>query len=166
MITYFCFGTFETFLPVYLLLIGVPAWQTGIIFAVQVVVIALTKPFFGRRADKGNPKKQIAAGMLITGLALGIMGLTIDFRILLVLSCIFGIGMSISTVATNVYAANTAEKNQLGASLGALSSIMDIGHSSGPLISGIVIMLAGYQIGFGLCLVLSVLTSVFVLITR
>lgn len=166
MITYFCFGTFETFLPVYLLLIGVPAWQTGIIFAVQVVVIALTKPFFGRRADKGNPKKQIAAGMLITGLSLGIMGLTIDFRILLVLSCIFGIGMSISTVATNVYAANTAEKNQLGASLGALSSIMDIGHSSGPLISGIVIMLAGYQIGFGLCLVLSVLTSVFVLITR
>ncbi len=73
MITYFCFGTFETFLPVYLLLIGVPAWQTGIIFAVQVVVIALTKPFFGRRADTGNPQKQIAAGMLLTGLSLGIM---------------------------------------------------------------------------------------------
>lgn len=166
MITYFCFGTFETFLPVYLLLIGVPAWQTGIIFAVQVVVIALTKPFFGRRADTGNPKKQIAAGMLVTGLSLGIMGLTITFWILLVLSCIFGIGMSLSTVATNVYAANTAKKNELGASLGALSSIMDIGHTSGPLISGIIITFAGYQTGFGLCLVLSVLTSVFVLMTR
>ena len=44
MIAYFCFGTFETFLPVYLLFTGVPAWQTGIIFAVQVVVISLTKP--------------------------------------------------------------------------------------------------------------------------
>ncbi len=118
MITYFCFGTFETFLPVYLLLIGVPAWQTGVIFAVQVVVIALTKPFFGRRADTGNPKKQIAVGMLVTGLSLGIMGLTINFWILLVLSCIFGIDMSLSTVATNVYAANTAKKNELGASLG------------------------------------------------
>ena len=155
MMTYFCFGTFETFLLVYLLLIGVPAWQTGVIFAVQVVVIALTKSFFGRRADTGNPKKQIAVGMLVTGCSLGVMGLTINFWILLVLSCIFGIGMSLSTLATNVYAANTAKKNELGASLGALSSIMDIGHTSGPFISGIIITFAKYQTGFGMCLVLS-----------
>ncbi len=165
MITYFCFGTFETFLPVYLLFTGVPAWQTGIIFAVQVVVIALTKPFFGKQADRGDPQKQIALGMLITGLSLGAMGLAADFWILIALSCVFGIGMSLSTVATNVYAADTAEKNELGASLGALSSIMDIGHASGPLVCGIVITLAGYQTGFGLCLLLSVFATVFVLIT-
>jgi len=165
MITYFCYGTFETFLPVYLLLSGVPTWQTGIIFAVQVVIIALTKPFFGRLADRGNPQKQIAAGMLITGISLGAIGLFQNFWILLAVSCVFGIGMSLSTVATNVYAADTAKKDELGASLGALSSIMDIGQASGPLICGVVIMFAGYQTGFGLCLVLAVLTTFLVLIT-
>ena len=73
--------------------------------------------------------------------------------------------MSLSTVATNVFAADTAEKNELGASLGALSSIMDIGHASGPLVCGMVITFAGYQTGFGLCLLLSVFATVFVLIT-
>jgi MFS family permease len=165
MITYFCYGTFETFLPVYLLLSGVPTWQTGIIFAVQVVIIALTKPFFGRLADRGNPHKQIAAGMLITGGSLGAIGLSQNFGILLVVSCVFGIGMSLSTVATNVYAADTAKKDEIGASLGALSSIMDIGHASGPLVCGVVIMFAGYQTGFGLCLVLAFLTTLLVLWT-
>lgn len=165
MITYFCFGTFETFLPVYLLFSGVPAWQTGLIFSVQVVIIALTKPIFGRLADKGDPHKQIAIGMLITGISLGAIGVFQNIWILLAISCVFGIGMSLSTVATNVYAANTAEKNELGASLGALSSIMDIGHASGPLVCGVVITLAGYQTGFGLCLLLSVFATVFVLIS-
>jgi len=165
MITYFCYGTFETFLPVYLLLNGVPTWQTGIIFAVQVVIIALTKPFFGRLADRGNPHKQIAAGMLITGGSLGAIGLSQNFGILLFVSCVFGIGMSLSTVATNVYAADTAKKDEIGASLGALSSIMDIGHASGPLVCGVVIMFAGYQTGFGLCLVLAFLTTLLVLWT-
>ena len=165
MTTYFCYGTFETFLPVYLLLNGIPTWQTGIIFAVQVVIIALTKPFFGRLADRGSPQKQIAAGMFLTGISLGAIGLFTNFGILLGVSCVFGIGMSLSTVATNVYAADTAKKNELGASLGALSSIMDIGQASGPLICGVIITFAGYQAGFGLCLVLAVLTTLLVLIT-
>jgi predicted MFS family arabinose efflux permease len=48
--------------------------------------------------------------------------------------------------------------------MGALSSIMDIGQSAGPLITGIIITLAGYTYGFfaGLILVLLV-TGIFVL---
>ena len=56
--------------------------------------------------------------------------------------------MSLSTVATSAYVADIAEKEELGASMGALSSIMDIGHSAGPLITGILIASTGYGVGF------------------
>jgi len=153
MATYFCFGTFETFLPLYLLAAGVSAWQTGIIFFVQVVIIAATKPFFGRLADRSDPVRQILLGLLLTGGSLGTFSLTGNFWLLLGISCVFGVGMSLSTVAANVYAANVAEQNRLAASMGALSSIMDIGHSAGPLVAGVAAAFAGYAAGFTLCLI-------------
>jgi predicted MFS family arabinose efflux permease len=48
--------------------------------------------------------------------------------------------------------------------MGALSSIMDIGQSSGPLITGIIITAAGYTSGFLVSFLLSLaVTIVFVL---
>ncbi|MDV0443709.1 MFS transporter [Methanorbis rubei] len=155
MATYFCFGAFETFLPLYLLSTGISAWQTGIIFFVQVIVIAATKPFFGKRADQKDPVRQMLFGLFLTGCSLGAFILTGNFWFLLGISCIFGIGMSLSTVAANIYAANITEQNRLGASMGALSSLMDIGHSAGPLIAGVAVALAGYAAGFLLCFVLA-----------
>ncbi|MDD5025417.1 MAG: MFS transporter [Methanoregula sp.] len=46
MATYFAFGTFETFLPLFLFGKGIGAGGIGIIFAVQVLIIAATKPVF------------------------------------------------------------------------------------------------------------------------
>ncbi len=36
----------------------------------------------------------------------------------------------------------------MGASMGALSSIMDIGHSAGPLVTGIIVAAGGFGPGF------------------
>ncbi|MDO5845531.1 MAG: MFS transporter [Methanocorpusculum sp.] len=155
MATYFCFGAFETFLPIYLLANGAEAWQTGVIFGVQVLVLALTKPYFGRLADKKNPVRQIAGGLLLSGAALACVTLVSNIWLLLLVSVVFGFGMSMTTVAANVYAADKAEKNQIGASLGALSSIMDIGHSSGPLVTGCVIAAFSFSAGYLLCCVLA-----------
>lgn len=148
MATYFAFGSFETFLPVFLSGKGIDPYQTGIIFAVQVVIIAATKPFFGRIADKVDKRIQIAAGLLITGCSVAVIPAASSFGMFLLVSAIFGLGMSISTVATSAYIADIARKEQLGASMGALSSIMDIGQSAGPFITGVVITAAGYSTGF------------------
>jgi len=51
---YFAFGAFETFLPLLLASRGVLAVETGIIFAVQVLLVAATKPIFGRLARPGR----------------------------------------------------------------------------------------------------------------
>jgi MFS family permease len=148
MATYFAFGAFETFLPVFLFSQGIGAFQTGIIFAVQVLIIAASKPFFGRIADRVDKRFQIAAGLIITGCSVAVIPLTSSFSLFLVISAVFGMGMSLSTVATSAYVADVAKKEQIGASMGALSSIMDIGQSAGPLITGIIITMAGFSSGF------------------
>ena len=164
MATYFAFGAFETFLPVFLFSQGIDAFQTGIIFAIQVLIIAATKPFFGMIADRVDKRIQIAAGLIIIGCSVAVIPFTSSFAIFLVISMIFGIGMSLSTVATSAYVADVARKEQIGASMGALSSIMDIGQSLGPLITGIIITAAGFSLGFFASFLLAVvITVVFVI---
>ena len=67
MATYFSFGAFETFLPVLLFDRGYAAFEIGIIFAVQVVLMAITKPLFGRVADRVDKRVQIVVGLLLIG---------------------------------------------------------------------------------------------------
>jgi MFS family permease len=155
MAVYFIFGAFETFLPLYLLANQIEPFLIGVIFAVQVLSIALTKPFFGRMADRTDPRYQIIGGVLILGVSVGVIPLFQTFFPVLIISLLSGLGMSLSTVATTKYVADIAEKEDIGASMGALSSIMDIGHSGGPLLTGVIITYAGYQTGFGFCLVLA-----------
>ncbi|WP_243668995.1 MFS transporter [Methanoculleus chikugoensis] len=66
--TYFAFGAFETFLPLVVLSRGMGAYQTGgILFAAQTLIIAVSKPSFGRIADRVDKRVQIVIGLLILG---------------------------------------------------------------------------------------------------
>ena len=156
--TYFAFGCMETYLPVLLSSKGVPAYQIGLIFSLQILAIALTKPLFGRLADTVDRRIQILFGIVFLAVfiaAVPVFGGTIEIAAIGVL---FGLAMSVSTVATSTYVADVAKQENLGASLGALSSIMDIGHSSGPFIAGIIITattMAGGFLSAGIVCILS-----------
>ncbi|NLH25362.1 MAG: MFS transporter [Methanomicrobiales archaeon] len=160
MATYFAFGAFETFLPILLASRGMSAYETGIIFAVQVLIIAATKPLFGRVADRVDKRVQILAGIVLTGVSIALVPFCQSFAQFLIVSSLFGLGISISTVATTAYIADVARKEQIGASMGALSSIMDIGQSTGPLVTGMVITAIGYTSGFFLSFMLAIVVSV------
>jgi MFS family permease len=148
MATYFTFGAFETFLPLVLLSQGMGAIQTGALFAIQVLIIAVTKPFFGRIADRVDKRSQIVVGLLILGISVAAISFASSYAEFLLVSSLLGLGMSLSTVATSAYVTGIAQKEEIGASMGALSSIMDIGHSGGPLVTGIIIASSGYGPGF------------------
>jgi len=165
MATYFAFGAVETFLPLVLSSRGFDAYQTGIIFSLQVLIIAVTKPFFGKIADHVDKRTQIALGLLITGIPVAAIPFTSSFVGFVLLGCAFGAGMSLSTVATSAYVADIARKEEIGASMGALSSIMDIGQAGGPLITGIIIGAAGYLAGFGVSFLLTLIVCVFFMVS-
>ena len=167
MATYFSFGAFETFLPLFLAARGIGPYLTGIIFAVQVLIIAGTKPFFGNLADHFDKRVQITTGLIILGSAVAFIPFTTGFSTVLLVSAVFGLGMSLSSVATSAYVADIAQKEQIGASMGALSSTMDIGQSAGPLVTGIVIAGIGYSSGFLVSFLLTVaVAAVFIVSVR
>ena len=167
MATYFSFGAFETFLPLFLASRGIGPYLTGIIFAVQVLIIAGTKPFFGNLADRFDKRIQITTGLIILGSSVALIPFTTGFSTVLFVSAAFGLGMSLSTVATSAYVADIAQKEQIGASMGALSSTMDIGHSAGPLVTGIIITAVGYSMGFFASFLLAIaVTAAFALSVR
>ena len=159
MAIYFAYGALETYLPLYLTRLNISARQIGLIFSAQILAIALSKPLFGKLADKTDKRKLILIGALILGLSMGAIGYFQTVAAAIILGLIFGLGLSFSTVATTSYAAEVTEHSKLGSSLGALSSVMDIGQTAGPVITGIAVACFLFKIGFLLSFALVIITG-------
>lgn len=167
MAIYFAYGAFETYLPLYLVRLHIPTPQIGLIFSVQILSIALSKPLFGKLADQLDKRILILAGAIVLGLSIGLLGFSSSLAGAIGLGVIFGLGLSFSTVATSTYVAEVTHPDKLGSALGALSSIMDIGQTIGPFMTGIAITYLSYQVGFLLSFVMTTATgAMFYLVNR
>lgn len=144
----YAYGTIETFLPLYSLQAGHSAYEIGIFLSVQVISIALSKPFMGRLSDKYGRKPQIIGGIFIGALSVGVLSLFNSFFFLLIMSVLIGVSISIVTSATSAYVADISKKESYGSAMGLLGSIMDIGHTVGPLVSGVVAHFFGISRSF------------------
>jgi MFS family permease len=160
----FAYGTFETFLPLYSIKIGLSAYEVGIFLSSQVITLALTKPVMGRFSDRHGRQPQIFWGAIIGATCIGSFSLFRSFIPLLALSILFGLSLSIVTSATSAFIADLSRKETHGSAMGILGSIMDIGHTTGPLISGIVALYFGFGKAFiGAALVLIAVAFVFLI---
>jgi len=144
----FAYGTFETFLPLYSIKIGLSAYEVGIFLSSQVVILTLTKPVMGRFSDRHGRQPQIFWGAVIGAACIGGFSFFKSFIPLLSLSILFGLSLSIVTSATSAFIADLSKKESHGSAMGILGSIMDIGHTLGPLISGIVAAYFGFEKAF------------------
>lgn len=160
----FAYGTFETFLPLYAVNIGITAYEIGIVLSAQVITIALTKPMMGRFSDRHGRIPQILWGGIIGAACIGSFSLFKSFAPLLGLSILFGMSLSIVTSATSAFIADLSKEETHGSAMGILGSIMDIGHTTGPLASGIIATYFGFSRAFfGASIVL--LASAFLFLT-
>ncbi len=158
----FAYGTFETFLPLYSIRAGLSAYEVGVFLSAQVITLALTKPIMGRFSDRHGRKPQIGAGALMGALCIGSLSLFKSFFPLLLLSILFGLSLSIVTSATSALVADFSKKETYGSAMGVLGSIMDIGHTTGPLVSGLIATYSSLSISFvSASVVLVVMTLIF-----
>ncbi|HWR88676.1 MAG TPA: MFS transporter [Dissulfurispiraceae bacterium] len=141
----FAYGTFETFLPLYAVRNGISAYEVGLFLSSQVITLALTKPVMGRFSDRHGRRPQIVAGAVVGACCIGSFSLFTSFFPLLALSVLFGLSLSVVTSATSAFIADQSGRESHGSAMGMLGSVMDIGHTTGPFVSG---MVAGY-LGFG-----------------
>jgi len=146
----FAYGIFETFLPLVSLERGNPAWVTGALFSVQVLAVALTKPFFGRLSDRTGRTGQMLAGALLMALCCAAVPWVPGVAGLAALAVGLGLALSVATSASQAFVADASKREHRGAAMGLLGSIMDIGHSTGPLLGGLAAALAGSAGAFAL----------------
>ena len=144
----FAYGTFETFLPLYAKEQGISTYGIGIFLSSQVIILAVTKPLMGRFSDQYGRRPQIIAGALLGAFSIAAFFFSSSFLSMLAFSILFGLSLSIVTSATSAYIADLSKKETHGSAMGLLGSVMDIGHTIGPLAAGILASYFGLRISF------------------
>ena len=144
----FAFGTFEAFFPRHVRDAGFGPHWAGTLMAMQVLTVALSKPVFGRLSDRRGRERQIVFGALAMAAIMFAMGQAGSLVSLGAISLALGLSLSFTLAASTAYIADASPANTRGTAMGLLGSIMDIGHSTGPLAAGMVIAVYGNVGGF------------------
>ena len=149
-VQYFAFGALETFLPIYLNeKLGYSAFKIGLLFTFQILAATFTKPIMGRLSDKFGRIPMISAGLVIGGISTAMMAVFTNYLVLIALMAVFGLGLATVTASTSALVADLSHAGGRGSALGILSSIMDVGQSTGPMVAGILVAAYSYEWTFG-----------------
>jgi len=136
---FYAFGVVEFFLAGYLPEVAhVDYVPTGIILSSMVFMTVIAKPWIGRISDKAGRRTPIIVGCLASGLPLLLVPFVTDFWILLALMIGYGLGFSAATSSTSALMSELVPQHLLGTSMGFLDTIMDVGQTLGPIVSGLI----------------------------
>lgn len=148
---YFAYGSLETFLPIYLHeKVGFSPVEIGLLFTLQIVAATLTKPIMGRLSDRYGRVPMIAVGLGLGGVTTALITFSPNYLVLVVLIALFGLGLATTTASTAALVADFSRQHSRGSALGVLSSIMDVGQSAGPMVTGALIGSYTYRMAFGI----------------
>jgi MFS family permease len=137
---YYAYGATEFFLVGYLKEVAhFDSFTIGIISGSQLAVVPLLKPLMGKLSDKAGRTIPIVTGSLISAFALGVIPFTTSFPFLLLISTVYGFGFSMVTSSTPALVSELTDKALVGTGMGFLSTIMDVGQTLGPIITGLIL---------------------------
>jgi len=149
-VEYFAFGCLEVFLPIYLYeQMGFKPLSIGLLFTIQIVVAALAKPWMGRLSDRYGRVPTITIGLLLGAVSITMIAWSNNYLVIAVLIGLFGLGLATVTASSAALVADLARESSYGGALGILSSVKDIGHSTGPMAGGLLIAAYNYKTTFG-----------------
>ena len=141
-------GALMAFLPIYVVGIGLDAAQAGMLFGVQSVTSFASRPTMGWVSDRIGRRPLILLGLVVCAGSLAAIPFTAQFVGLMTLSALFGFGEAIVNAAAAALVADLSELKTLGSAMGMQGTIMDVGHASGPILSGVLIGALGFQLAF------------------
>jgi len=137
---YYAYGSAEFFLAGYLPEVAkLDEFSTGIIITSIIGVAIFARPYMGRLSDKIGRRIPIAVGCIISALPLLAIPFVADFWILLLSAIFYGFGFATVTASTPALITELTPKEFVGTSMGFLDTIMDVGQTLGPIISGFVL---------------------------
>jgi len=158
---YFAFGIIEAYVILYADSLDFDAWLIGLIPAILTLMLFVFKPLMGYISDKVGRRLIILVGLLLGGGVTWVIPFTIDYFWVILILCGFGIGMGMVVSSTAAYVSDLSKKEDFGAAIGTLSTIMDIGQTIGPILS--VYVLIAFSFG-GVFLMVSIVLFISALI--
>jgi MFS family permease len=142
---------------------GFSAFQAGLLWGVQMATTVVSKPLMGRMSDRHGRRSLLFWGMFVCAVPFALIPWFSDFRALLILAAIFGLGEAVVTSSAAALVADFCREDQLGCAMGTFGTIFDVGHASGPLPAGFLIGVIGsgadYRIPFAIVASLLVIAA-------
>jgi MFS family permease len=137
---YYVYGTVEFFIIGYVTGVAkLDAFFAGLIIAVQVATIIVSRPALGRFSDKKGRRAPIIAGAIIGALLLFAIPFTTQLPLLLIIAIGYGLGFAMVVSSTSPLMCEVSPTGLVGSSMGFLATTMDIGQTLGPIISGFIL---------------------------
>lgn len=93
----------------------------------------------GRVSDNVGRRIPILMGCIISALPLLVIPFVTDFRVLILLAIVYGFGFATVTGSTSALISELVPKELVGTSMGFLDTVMDVGQTLGPIISGLIL---------------------------
>lgn len=129
--------------------------------AIFAVGNALALTFSGRLADAWGRKPLLIPGLLITGAATGVIGLTTDLTAFLIASAVAGFGSGLLGPAQQAAVADVIGRGRSGGKVLAIFQMAaDTGAIVGPIVAGLLADRLGYGWAFGITGGVLILTAV------
>ncbi|GFM35950.1 MFS transporter [Desulfovibrio psychrotolerans] len=144
-------GALEAFLPIYAVtVVGLNEFQAGMLWGAQVVVTLIAKPLMGRVSDRWGRRPLIVAGLFLCAVPFMLIPHLTTFSSLLLACALFGFGEAFVTSSSAALVADYCHARNYGAAMGTFGTIFDIGHASGPIVTGLLIAALGYGTAFAI----------------
>lgn len=145
---YVGYGAFLGFFPIYARQIGYNDAAIGLIMGSQLATTMVGKPAGGWLSDRIGRKPMILLGILLCAIIIPLIVRSHGFVALIILSCLFGLGVAVVTPSTTALVADLAKAGRMGSAMGVFGTIWDSGEAAGPMLAGFLIASLSYFDGF------------------
>ena len=139
----FGFGILYSFVPTRAQLLGLKAWEIGVILSGGSLIFSLVSYLTGVLSDRWGRKRFVLLSQVIIVIAGVGLILGDGFASLFLFYGLFCVGETIAYLLSFVYASEIFEPEYIGTSMGAFDSIMDLSLFAGPLIAILVYQVTG-----------------------
>jgi MFS family permease len=109
---------------------------TGITITSIIGVAIFARPYMHRVSDRIGRRVPIVLGCIISGLPLLVIPFVSDFWSILLIVIIYGFGFATVIASTPAAICDPVPEGLVGASMGFLDTVMDVGQTLGPTLSG------------------------------
>ncbi len=138
-VQYFVFGSVDFFLVGYLIdVVKLNLFSVGIITGSEIVALVIARPLIGRVSDKTGRTKPIILGTVASCVLVAAVPFTTQFPVLLLIAVAYGASFATVLSSTSPLVCDLVPTALVGASMGFLSTMMDVGQTLGPIVSGVI----------------------------